>query len=49
MDNQAVHTGKLRAARGRQDALKLLLVAGLSVQAWGVIMGFGLIILNLVH
>ncbi len=47
MDNQAIHTAKLRAPKGRQDALKLLLIAGLSVQAWGVIMGLGLIVLNL--
>ncbi len=49
MDNQFVQTAKTRPAKGRQDALKLLLVAGLSVQAWGVVMGLGLIILNLTH
>jgi hypothetical protein len=49
MDNQAIHTGKVRASRGRQDAFKLLLVAGLSVQAWGVVMGLGLLILNFAH
>lgn len=49
MDNQFAQTGKLRGRKDRQDALKLLLVAGLSVQAWGVVMGLGLIILNLTH
>ncbi len=45
MDNQAV---KVRSAR-RPEALKILLWAGLSVQVWGVVMGLGLIILNLTH
>lgn len=45
MDNQAV---KVRSAR-RPEALKVLLWAGLSVQVWGVVMGLGLIILNLTH
>jgi hypothetical protein len=43
MENPAI---KLKS-RGRPDALKLVLIAGLSVQAWGVLMGLGLIVLNL--
>jgi hypothetical protein len=46
MDNSAIKT---KASKGRPDALKLLLIAGLSVQAWGVLMGLSLIILNLTH
>ncbi|WP_443748009.1 hypothetical protein [Asticcacaulis solisilvae] len=49
MDNQFVQPTRMRSAKGRQDALKVLLVAGLSVQAWGLLMGLGLIILNLTH
>lgn len=49
MDYQAAHAVKTKPARRRPDALKLLLIAGLSVQAWGVVMGLGLIILNLSH
>lgn len=45
MEQQAV---KVRAAK-RADAMKPLLLAVLSVQAWGVVMGLGLIILNLTH
>ena len=44
-EHQAV---KIRTAR-RADAMKPLLLAVLSVQAWGVVMGLGLIILNLTH
>ena len=49
MDYQAAHAVKTKASKRRPDALKLLLIAGLSVQAWGVVMGLGLIILNLTH
>ncbi len=49
MENQFVQPTRVRSAKGRQDALKLLLVAGLSVQAWGLVAGLGLIILNLMH
>ncbi len=45
MEHQAV---KVRTAK-RVDAMKPLLLAVLSVQAWGVVMGLGLIILNVVH
>ena len=49
MENQFVQPTRVRSAKGRQDALKLLLVAGLSVQAWGLVAGLGIIILNLMH
>ncbi len=49
MDYQAAHAMKTKPSKRRPDALKLLLIAGLSVQAWGVVMGLGLIILNLTH
>jgi hypothetical protein len=45
MEHQAV---KIRSGK-RTDAMKPLLLAVLSVQAWGVVMGLGLIILNLTH
>ncbi len=45
MEHQAI---KVRSAK-RADAMKPLLLAVLSVQAWGVVMGVGLIILNLTH
>ena len=45
MEQQAV---KIRSVK-RADAMKPLLLAVLSVQAWGVVMGLGLIILNLTH
>lgn len=45
MEQQAV---KIRTAK-RADAMKPLLLAVLSVQAWGVVMGLGLIILNVMH
>jgi hypothetical protein len=43
MDNQGAET---RAARPSADAGKLLLLAGLSVQVWGVIVAVGLIAAN---
>ncbi len=46
MDNTVVKT---RASKGRPEGMKLLLIAGLSVQAWGFLMGLSLIILNLTH
>lgn len=46
MDNQAV---KSRVQKSRPDAMKLLLIAGLSVQAWGVLMGLSLLVLNMVR
>jgi len=49
MEIQTVQAVSPRAAKRRSDGLKLLLVAGLSVQVWGVVMGLGLIILNLTH
>lgn len=49
MENQFVQPTRVRSAKGRQEALKLMLVAGLSVQAWGLVAGLGLIILNLTH
>ena len=49
MENQAVHAAKARSSKGRPDALKLLLIAGLSVQAWAGVVGLGLIILNFTH
>ena len=45
MEQQAV---KIRSGK-RADAMKPLLLAVLSVQTWGVVMGVGLIILNLTH
>ncbi|HWU50197.1 MAG: hypothetical protein ACTHLA_14465 [Asticcacaulis sp.] len=47
MDFQTVEAVKTRAPKRRSDALKLLLLAGLSVQAWGMLMGVSLIVLNL--
>ena len=44
MEQQAV---KIRSGK-RADAMKPLLLAVLSVQAWGVVMGLGLI-LSLIH
>ena len=49
MEYQAAQAVKAKSSKRRPDALKLLLIAGLSVQAWGVVMGLGLIILNLRH
>lgn len=49
MDNQFVEPTRVRSARGRRDGLKLLLVAGLGVQVWGLMAGLGLVILNLMH
>jgi hypothetical protein len=49
MDIQTAQAVSPRATKRRSDGLKLLLVAGLSVQVWGVVMGLGLIILNLTH
>ncbi len=48
MDFQTVEAVKTRGAK-RPGAMRMLLVAGLSVQVWGVVMGLGLIILNLTH
>jgi len=48
MDNQAIYTGKMPARKGRHNgALKLLLIAGFSVQAWGFVMGLCLIVANI--
>lgn len=41
------NSGVKEKGRGRPDALRMLLIAGLSIQAWGVVMGLGLIILNM--
>ena len=49
MDIQTAQAVSSRVSKRRSDGLKLLLVAGLSVQVWGVVMGLGLIILNLTH
>lgn len=54
MDNQFVQPQfvqptRMRSTKGRRDALKLLLVAGLGVQVWGLMAGLGLVILNLMH
>jgi len=49
MEVQGIQAVKAKGGKRRPDALKLLLIAGLSVQAWGVVMGLGLIILNLTH
>lgn len=49
MEVQGIQVVKTKSGKRRPDALKLLLIAGLSVQAWGVVMGLGLIILNLTH
>ncbi len=49
MENQAVQAVKTKSSKGRPDALKLLLIAGLSVQAWAGVVGLGLIILNFTH
>lgn len=49
MENQAVQTTRSGAFKRRPGALKLLLVAGLSVQVTGVLMGLSLIILNFTH
>jgi hypothetical protein len=46
MDNQAAET---RVAKPSADAHKLLLWAGLSIQAWGVVAAVSLIILNWVR
>lgn len=43
----ATQTMDTKAAKGSPAALKLLLIAGLSVQAWGVLMGLSLIVLNI--
>ncbi len=48
MDNQAIQPAQTRISKRGHGALKLLLVAGLSVQAWGVMAGLGVIVLNLV-
>jgi hypothetical protein len=49
MDIQTAQAVSPRNVKRRAEGLKLLLVAGLSVQVWGVVMGLGLIILNLTH
>ena len=49
MEIQTVNAVSPRAVKRRSDGLKVILVAGLSVQVWGVVMGLGLIILNLTH
>jgi hypothetical protein len=49
MEQQVVQATKSGAYKRRPGALKLLLVAGLSVQVTGVLMGLSLIILNLTH
>jgi hypothetical protein len=49
MDFQTTETARMRAPKRRSDVLKLLLMTGLSVQAWGVLMGVSLIVLNLTH
>ncbi len=46
MDNTAI---KANAPKARPEGMKLLLIAGLSIQAWGFLMGLSLIILNLTH
>ena len=38
-----------KTSKASPTALKLLLIAGLSVQAWGVLMGLSLIVLNVVR
>jgi len=38
---------RVKSVKGRPDALKLLLLAGLSVQAWGVLVGLSLIVLHM--
>lgn len=40
---------KTTVQQSRKAGKKLLLIAGLSVQAWGVLMGLSLIVLNLVR
>jgi hypothetical protein len=42
-----INPADTKPVKGRSDALKLLLIAGLSVQAWGVLMGLSLIVLNI--
>ncbi len=49
MENQAFTVAKSKSSKARPDALKLLLIAGLSVQAWAGVVGLGLIILNFTH
>ncbi|MDI7774920.1 hypothetical protein [Asticcacaulis sp. EMRT-3] len=46
MDFQTTEAMKTRAPKRRSEALKLLLMAGLSVQAWGILMGLSLMVLN---
>jgi hypothetical protein len=46
MDNRLADT---RAAKPSADAHKLLLWAGLSIQAWGVVAALSLIVLNWVR
>jgi len=46
MDNSAT---QIKAAKGRPEALKLVLMAGLSVQVSGVMLGVLLVVLNLAH
>jgi len=46
MDFQTTEATR-RLPKRRSDVLKLLLLAGLSVQAWGMLMGVSLIVLNL--
>lgn len=38
---------RVKSVKGRPEGLKLLLLAGLSVQAWGVLVGLSLIVLNI--
>ncbi|HEX7799511.1 MAG TPA: hypothetical protein VF402_04120 [Asticcacaulis sp.] len=49
MDFQTIDATRTRAPKRGADALKLLLLTGLSVQAWGMLMGVSLIVLNLTH
>jgi len=37
---------KLEIGKKRRDGLKVVLMAGLSVQAWAFLMGVGIIVLN---
>jgi hypothetical protein len=43
MDNQSLNT---EVSKPRADAMKVLLIAGLSVQACGVLMAVSLLVLN---
>ncbi|UDF04493.1 hypothetical protein [Asticcacaulis sp. AND118] len=37
---------KFEGGKKRRDGLKVILMAGLSVQAWAFLMGVGIIVLN---